>query len=52
MAQNNIRKEFIMTQEEHLKQEKEALLKKLDLINHNLQKLKSFRRYKKRLITH
>lgn len=30
-----------MTQEEHLKQEKEALLKKLDLINHNLQKLKS-----------
>lgn len=30
-----------MIQEEHLKQEKEALLKKLDLINHNLQKLKS-----------
>lgn len=30
-----------MIQEEHLKQEKEALLKRLDLINHNLQKLKS-----------
>ena len=30
-----------MIQEEHLKKEKEALLKKLDLINHNLQKLKS-----------
>lgn len=30
-----------MIQEEHLKQEKEALLKKLDLINHNLQRLKS-----------
>lgn len=30
-----------MIQEEHLKQEKEALLKKLNLINHNLQKLKS-----------
>ena len=30
-----------MIQEEYLKQEKEALLKKLDLINHNLQKLKS-----------
>lgn len=30
-----------MIQEEHLKQEKEVLLKKLDLINHNLQKLKS-----------
>lgn len=30
-----------MIQEEHLKQEKETLLKKLDLINHNLQKLKS-----------
>ena len=30
-----------MIQEEHLKQEKEALLKKLDLINHDLEKLKS-----------
>ena len=30
-----------MIQEEHLKKEKEALLKKLDLINHDLQKLKS-----------
>lgn len=30
-----------MIQEEHLRQEKEALLKKLDLINYNLQKLKS-----------
>ena len=41
-----------MIQEEHLKQEKEALLKKLDLINHNLQKLKITRRYKKKLITY
>ncbi len=30
-----------MQQEKHLKKEKEALLKKLDLINHNLEKLKS-----------
>ena len=30
-----------MIQEEHLKQKKEALLKKLDLINHDLEKLKS-----------
>lgn len=30
-----------MIQEEHLKREKETLLKRLDLINHNLQKLKS-----------
>ena len=41
MAQNNIRKELIMIQEEHLKKEKEALLKKLDSINHDLEKLKS-----------
>lgn len=30
-----------MQQEKHLKKEKEALLKKLDLINHDLEKLKS-----------
>lgn len=41
-----------MIQEKHLQKEKEILLKKLDLINHDLEKLKSLDVIKKRLITH
>ena len=41
-----------MIQEEHLKQEKEALLKKLDSINRDLEKITITRCYQKWFITH